>query len=403
MNMKALFLTNEYPPHVYGGAGVHVDYLSRELAKLIEVEVRCFGDQESLGTNPAVRGFELSTDDYTCPKPLRSVFGAVQRSLDFNTENITADLVHCHTWYSHLGGILAKMNYGIPLVITVHSLEPLRPWKREQLGGGYDFTVWLEKTALEMADAVIAVSNGTKADLERLFEIKPERLHVIYNGIDLEEYRPTQKTDALIRYGIDPKRPYLLFVGRITRQKGIIHLARAIPHMDPDFQIVLCAGAPDTPEIAAEMKAAVSEAQGKRSDIIWIEEMVDKKTVHQLYAGAAVFCCPSIYEPFGIINLEAMACETAVVASAVGGIKEVVVDGETGFLVPVEQMLESPFEPTNPEKFERDLAARINQLMADPALQEKFGSAGRKRAEEKFGWSAIAQETERLYGSLLGR
>ncbi|MEO8043682.1 MAG: glycogen synthase [Spartobacteria bacterium] len=401
--MKALFLTNEYPPHVYGGAGVHVDYLSRELAKLIEVEVRCFGDQESLGTNPAVRGFELSTDDYTCPKPLRSVFGAVQRSLDFNTENITADLVHCHTWYSHLGGILAKMNYGIPLVITVHSLEPLRPWKREQLGGGYDFTVWLEKTALEMADAVIAVSNGTKADLERLFEIKPERLHVIYNGIDLEEYRPTQKTDALIRYGIDPKRPYLLFVGRITRQKGIIHLARAIPHMDPDFQIVLCAGAPDTPEIAAEMKAAVSEAQGKRSDIIWIEEMVDKKTVHQLYAGAAVFCCPSIYEPFGIINLEAMACETAVVASAVGGIKEVVVDGETGFLVPVEQMLESPFEPTNPEKFERDLAARINQLMADPALQEKFGSAGRKRAEEKFGWSAIAQETERLYGSLLGR
>ena len=399
--MKALFLTNEYPPHIYGGAGVHVDYLSRELAKLMEVEVRCFGDQESLGTNPEVRGFELSTDDYTCPKPLRSVFGAVQRSLDFNTENITADVVHCHTWYSHFGGILAKLNYGIPLVITVHSLEPLRPWKREQLGGGYDFTVWLEKTALEMADAVIAVSNGTKADVERLFEIKPERLHVIYNGIDLEEYRPTEKTDALVRYGIDPKRPYLLFVGRITRQKGIIHLVRAIPHMDPGFQIVLCAGAPDTPEIAAEMKAAVSEAQGKRSDIIWIEEMVDKKTVHQLYAGAAVFCCPSIYEPFGIINLEAMACETAVVASAVGGIKEVVVDGETGFLVPVEQMTESPFEPTNPEKFERDLAARINQLMADPALQKKFGRAGRKRAEEKFGWGAIAQETKRLYDSLL--
>ncbi len=401
MSMKALFLTNEYPPHVYGGAGVHVDYLSRELAKLIEVEVRCFGDQESLGTNPKVRGFELAADDYTSPKPLRSVFGAVQRSLDFNTENITADLVHCHTWYSHFGGVLAKLNYGIPLVITVHSLEPLRPWKREQLGGGYDFTVWLEKTALEMADAVIAVSNGTKADLERLFEIKPERLHVIYNGVDLDEYRPTEKTDALVRYGIDPNRPYLLFVGRITRQKGIIHLARAIPHLDPDFQIVLCAGAPDTPEIAAEMKAAVHEAQGKRSDLIWIEEMVDKKTVHQLYAGAAVFCCPSIYEPFGIINLEAMACETAVVASAVGGIKEVVVEGETGFLVPVEQMAESPFEPTNPGKFERDLARKINQLMADPDLQKKFGRAGRKRAEEKFGWSAIAQETERLYQSLL--
>ncbi|MGI8957908.1 MAG: glycogen synthase [Chthoniobacterales bacterium] len=399
--MKVLFLTNEYPPHIYGGAGVHVDYLSRELAKLMQVEVRCFGDQESLGTNPAVRGFELSTDDYSCPKPLRPVFGAVQRCLDFNTENITADLVHCHTWYSHFGGILAKWNYGIPLVITVHSLEPLRPWKREQLGGGYDFTVWLEKTAMEMADAVIAVSNGTKADVERLFQVKPERLRVIYNGIDLDEYRPTEETDALVRYGIDPKRPYLLFVGRITRQKGIIHLARAIPYMDRGFQIVLCAGAPDTPEIAAEMKAAVSEAQGKRSDIIWIEEMVDKKTVHQLYAGAAVFCCPSIYEPFGIINLEAMACETAVVASAVGGIKEVVVDGETGFLVPVEQMTESPFEPTNPEKFERDLAARINQLMADPELQKKFGRAGRKRAQKKFAWAAIAQETKRLYESLM--
>jgi alpha-maltose-1-phosphate synthase len=399
--LKALFLTNEYPPHIYGGAGVHVGYLSRELAKSIEVEVRCFGDQQSLGTNPEVRGFSIETDSYTCPKPLRSVFGATQRCLDFNTANIRADVVHCHTWYSHFGGILAKLNYGIPLVITVHSLEPLRPWKREQLGGGYDFTVWLEKTALEMADAVIAVSNGTKADVERIFQIRPERLHVIYNGVDLDEYRPIAATDALVRYGIDPNRPYLLFVGRITRQKGIIYLVRAIQYMDPGFQIVLCAGAPDTPEIAAEMKAAVSEAQAKRSDIIWIEEMVDQKIVHQLYAGAAVFCCPSIYEPFGIINLEAMACETAVVASAVGGIKEVVVDGETGFLVRLEQMKESPFEPTNPEKFERDLAARINELMANPELQRKFGRAGRKRAEEKFGWAAIAQETKQLYESLL--
>jgi glycogen synthase len=398
--VKALLLTNEYPPYTYGGAGVHVDYLSRELAKLIQVEVRCFGDQHSLGTNPEVLGFALASDSYTCPKPLRSVFGALQRCLDFNTRNITADLVHCHTWYSHFGGILARLNYSIPLVITVHSLEPLRPWKREQLAGGYDFTVWLEKTALQMADAVIAVSNATKADLERLFQIKPERLHVIYNGIDLDEYRPIAGADALVGYGIDPKRPYLLFVGRITRQKGIIHLVRAIQYMDADFQIVLCAGAPDTPEIAAEMKSAVKEAQAKRSGVIWIEEMVDKKMVRQLYAGAAVFCCPSIYEPFGIINLEAMACETAVVASAVGGIKEVVVDGETGFLVPVEQMTESPFEPINPEKFERDLAARINELMASPELQKKFGKAGRKRAEEKFAWRAIAQETKRLYDSL---
>jgi glycogen synthase len=283
----------------------------------------------------------------------------------------------------------------------VHSLEPLRPWKREQLGNGYDFTVWLEKTALEMADAVIAVSNGTKADLEQLFRIQPSRLHVIYNGIDLEEYRPTDRTDALASRGIDPARPYLLFVGRITRQKGIIHLVRAIQFMDPNFQIVLCAGAPDTREIGEEMKAAVNEAQAKRKGIVWIDEMVDKETVHQLYTGAAAFCCPSIYEPFGIINLEAMACETAVVASAVGGIKEVVVDGETGFLVPLEQMSESPFEATNPEKFERDLAERINQVMASPELQKKFGNAGRKRAEEKFGWPAIAEQTKQLYSRLL--
>ncbi len=394
-------MTNEYPPHVYGGAGVHVEYLARELAKLMTVEVRCFGDQYSLGTNPEVRGFELETSAYTCPKPLSSVFGAVQRCLDFNTTEMTADIVHCHTWYSHFGGILGKLNYGIPLVITVHSLEPLRPWKREQLGDGYDFTLWLERTALEMADAVIAVSNGTRADLERLFRIEPSRLHVIYNGIDLDEYQPTDRTDALVRHGIDPAQPYLLFVGRITRQKGIIHLVRAIQFMDPDFQIVLCAGAPDTPEIEGEMRAAVSEAQAKRNGIIWINEMVDKKTVHQLYARAAVFCCPSIYEPFGIINLEAMACETAVVASAVGGIKEVVVDGETGFLVPIEQMSESPFEATCPEKFERDLAARINQVMANPELQKKFGRAGRKRAEEKFGWTAIAKETKQLYETLL--
>lgn len=399
--MKALFLTNEYPPYIYGGAGVHVDYLSRELAKSIEVEVRCFGDQRSLGTNPAVRGFELDAGAYTCPKRLRSVFGAVQRCLDFNTIAIEADVVHCHTWYSHFGGILAKLNYGLPLVITTHSLEPLRPWKREQLGGGYDFSLWVEKTALEMADAVIAVSHGTKADVERLFEVRPERLHVIYNGIDLEEYRPTERSDALLRFGIDPARPYLLFVGRITRQKGIVHLARAIPFMDPGFQIVLCAGAPDTPEIAAEMKAAVRAAQKERSGVIWIEEMVDREAVRQLYSHAAVFCCPSIYEPFGIINLEAMACETAVVASAVGGIKEVVVDGETGFLVPVEQMTESPFEPINPEKFERDLAAKINELMANPELQKKFGRAGRKRAEENFGWRAIAKETARLYEALV--
>ena len=399
--MKVLFLTNEYPPYIYGGAGMHVDGLSRELAKTMPVEVRCFGDQRFEKGKLKVTGFELDAGGFTCPKPLQSVFGAVRRCIDFNTTNIEADLVHCHTWYTHFGGILAKLNYAIPLVITVHSLEPLRPWKREQLGGGYDFSVWVEKIALELANAIIAVSNETRRDIERLFDVDLTRVHVIHNGIDLEQYRRVDSTAALKRHGIDPTKPYLLFVGRIARQKGIVHLVRAIQFMDKGFQIVLCAGAPDTPEIAAEMKEAVESAAKKHSDIIWIEEMVDRKAVIELYSHAAVFCCPSIYEPFGIINLEAMACETAVVASAVGGIKEVVVDSETGFLVPLEQMKESPFEPTNPEKFSRDLAARINQLMKDRHLREKFGQAGRKRAEEKFSWSAIAADTRKLYASLL--
>ena len=398
--MKVLFLTNEYPPHIYGGAGVHVGYLSRELAKSMPVEVRCFGDQNFKERNLQVRGFGLDTSDFTCPKPLQSAFGAIRRCTDFNTTNIDADLVHCHTWYSHFGGILAKLNYGIPFVITVHSLEPLRPWKREQLGGGYDFSLWIEKTALEMADAIVAVSGETKRDIERLFEVDPNHVRVIHNGIDLEEYRRVDSTDALKRHGINPDEPYLLFVGRITRQKGIVYLVRAIQFMTPGFQIVLCAGAPDTPEIAIEMQKAIAQAKSERLDIIWIEEMVDRNAVIELYSHAAVFCCPSIYEPFGIINLEAMACGTPVVASAVGGIKEVVVDRETGFLVPLEQMKESPFEPLNPEKFSRDLAGKINQLMNDRRLREKFGKAGRKRVEEKFSWSTIAQKTKALYETL---
>ena len=399
--MKVLLLTNEYPPYTYGGAGVHVEYLSRELSKLMPVDVRCFGDQRVRVGNLTVEGFEVDTEQFSCPKPLRSVFGAVRRCTDFNSKLIDADIVHCHTWYTHFGGILAKKNYGIPLVVTVHSLEPLRPWKREQLAGGYDFSVWVEKTTLEMADAVIAVSRGTKGDIERLFQVDPARVPVIYNGIDLEEYRKVESTAALKRHGIDPTKPYLLFVGRITRQKGIVHLVRAVQFMDPGFQIVLCAGAPDTPKIAEEMKTAVEQAKTKRPDVIWIQEMLDKKSVIEFYSHAAVFCCPSIYEPFGIINLEAMACETAVVASKVGGIPEVVVDGETGFLVPLQQMTESPFEPIDPVKFSRDLAAKINELMAKPDLRERFGKAGRKRAEEKFSWSTIARETKALYESLL--
>lgn len=400
--MKTLFLTNEYPPNVYGGAGVHVDYLSRELARTMDVEVRAFGHQaETLGErgNLRVEGFDVDTAAYTAPRPLRSVLGAVERCVAFNTQDICADVVHCHTWYSHWGGILAKLNYGLPLVITVHSLEPLRPWKREQLGGGYDFTCWLEKTAIEMADAVIAVSQETQEDILRLFQVPEERVPIIHNGIDLDEYQKVATTEALRRYGVDLNIPYVLFVGRITRQKGIIHLVNAIRYLEPGFQVVLCAGAPDTPEIAAEMKAAVDALE--RPGVVWIEEMVPKAAAIELYSHAAVFCCPSIYEPFGIINLEAMACSTPVVASAVGGIKEVVVDGETGILVPLEQMKESPFEPLDPTRFSRDLAAGINRLMRDPALRQKMGKAGRRRAEEKFSWRAIAAQTEALYRRLL--
>jgi glycogen synthase len=286
-------------------------------------------------------------------------------------------------------------------VITVHSLEPLRPWKREQLAGGYEFSLWVEKTALEMADAIIAVSGATKHDIKRLFNVDPKRVHVIHNGIDLNQYRKIDSTGELKRYGIDPAKPYLLFVGRITRQKGFQHLVRAIQFMDRDFQIVLCAAAPDTPELAEEMRIAVERAEAHRPGIIRINEMVDQRTACELYSHAAVFVCPSIYEPFGIINLEAMACETAVVASAVGGIKEVVVDSETGFLVPLEQMKESPFEAIDPEKFARDLAQRVNELMRDRQLRERFGKAGRERVEENFSWAAIAEKTKALYASLL--
>ncbi|MCC5838649.1 MAG: glycogen synthase [Opitutales bacterium] len=401
--MKVLLLSNEYPPHTYGGAGVHVDYLSRQLRNLIEVDVRCFGDQKIREQGFSVTGFPAPTTEQTAPRALQSIFGAIHRCNQFNMQSIDADVVHCHTWYTHLGGIFAKLNYGIPLVITVHSLEPLRPWKREQLGGGYDFSCWVERTALEMADAVIAVSEGTRHDILEHFNVDPKKVHIIYNGVDTEEYRKVDPSPALARFGIDPSQPYVLFVGRITRQKGIIHLVEAIRHMDPGFQIVLCAGAPDTPEIAAEMKAAVEAESARREGIHWVAEMVDRKTLIQLYSGAGVFCCPSIYEPFGIINLEAMACECPVVGSAVGGIPEVVLHDQTGYLVPVAQHREPPYSPLSPEDFARDLAFSINRLMKDPDRRETFGKGGRERAEALFGWNSIAKQTADLYDSLLFR
>jgi starch synthase len=400
--MKALFFTREFPPYVYGGAGVHVEYLAGELAKLMNVDVRCFGDQDEENGNLSIKGFPYDNvvfDDAN--DKLKAVLKTLSTCTQMNADEIDADIIHCHTWYAHFAGIIAKLCYGIPLVITTHSLEPLRPWKREQLGRGYDASSWIEKTAIEMADALIAVSNETKEDVLNHFNVDENKIKVIYNGINLQEYIVTEATSTLDKYGIDKNKPYVLFVGRITRQKGIIHLVNAIQYIDSETQIILCAGAPDTPEISKEMEESVNAVKKTRKNVIWISEMLDKKEVIQLYSHADVFCCPSIYEPFGIINIEAMACETAVVASAVGGIKEVVVEGETGLLIPVEQQKEAPFEPINPDKFSRDLANGINKLINDNTLRNSMAKNGRKRVEETFDWTAIAKQVENLYKSLI--
>ncbi|TMM29375.1 glycogen synthase [Polaribacter aestuariivivens] len=399
--MKALFFTREFPPYVYGGAGVHVEYLANELAKLMEVDVRCFGDQDLKNDNLSVKGypFENIIFDESDDK-LKAVLKTLSTCIQMNAKTINADVVHCHTWYAQFAGIVAKLCYNIPLVITTHSLEPLRPWKREQLGNGYEASSWIEKTAIEMADAIIAVSKETKVDVLKHFNVDESKVKVIYNGINLKEYVVTKETSTLEEYNIDKSKPYVLFVGRITRQKGIIHLVNAIKYIDKETQIVLCAGAPDTKEIGIEMENAVNEVKKTRDNVIWIDKMVTKKEVIQLYSHADVFCCPSIYEPFGIINIEAMACKTAVVASAVGGIKEVVVHNETGLLIPVEQQKEAPFEPENPDKFARDLANGINKIINNPTLKNQMAEKSRKRVEDHFDWVSIAKQVEKLYESL---
>lgn len=399
--MRALILTNEFPPEIYGGAGVHVDELTRNLRPLIELDVRTFGSVAEAEGGWRVRGYPTEHDLERADERLRPMLAALSRDLGMVADPVNADVVHVHTWYTHIAGLLIRLAYGIPLVLTVHSLEPLRPWKREQLGGGYEVSSWVERTAIESADAVIAVSRGTRDDVLRLFDVNPERVHVIHNGIDPDFYAPDSGTDALARHGVDPTVPYVLFVGRITRQKGIVHLVHAIEHLDPGIGVVLCAGLPDTPEIAREMEAGVRAAQAVRPNVVWIGEMISRTDVRQLYSHAAVFCCPSVYEPFGIINLEAAACETPVVASAVGGIPEVVVDGETGLLVPVELSLDDPMTPVDPDRFERNLAGTINALMADAATREVMGRAGRRRAVEHFSWDAIARQTADLYRTLI--
>jgi len=400
--MKVLFYTREFPPYVYGGAGVHVEYLAEELAKLMKVDVRCFGDQNLASENLSVKGFPYDNPNFKdSNSKLKAVFQTLSTGIHMNAAESDADVVHCHTWYAQFAGIIAKLCYGIPLVITTHSLEPLRPWKREQLGRGYDASSWVEKTAIEMADAIIAVSKETKVDVLKHFNVDEKKVKVIYNGINLQQYIVTSETSTLDEYGIDKAKPYVLFVGRITRQKGIIHLVNAIKYIDPDTQIILCAGAPDTDDIAKEMEDSVAEVKKTRENVIWIDKMLEKKEIIQLYSHADVFCCPSIYEPFGIINIEAMACGTAVVASAVGGIKEVVIDGETGILVPVEQQTQAPFEPLDPDRFAKDLADGVNKLIQNKELRETMAIKGRKRVEDYFDWTAIAKQVEDLYKSLV--
>ena len=398
---RVALLSKEYPPYVYGGAGVHVEYLAAALAKSVDVEVRCFGDQHVDDGRLTVRGYGQwdETKRNTDPRFVGAM-DAYARSLAMAKDRLEADLVHCHTWYTDMGGVIAAQLWGIPNILTVHSLEPLRPWKVEQLGNAYHLSAWMERTAIEQADGIVAVSRETKADVLRLFDVDPARVHVIHNGIDLDQYKAVTATDVLTRHGIDPARPFLLFVGRITRQKGIIHLVNAIPDIDPNLQIVLCAGAPDTPEIGAEMEKGVAAAAATRPGVIWIREMLPRADVIQLYTHAAVFCCPSVYEPFGIINLEAMACSTAVVATKVGGIPEVVVPEETGLLVDP-GLRDGSFDPADPAGFAKALAAAVNRVAGDAALRERFGAAGRKRVEDDFSWNAIAAQTLAMYEQVM--
>ncbi len=442
--MRVGLMTREYPPYVYGGAGVHVEYLSRELAKQIEVEVHAWGSvpahEEIPGhTEPPNPNLEVHFEqpwsaitDGTGAK-FKGALEALSLNLLQQLHLDKLDVVHTHTWYVAMAGFWAKKLYGVPFVLTTHSLEPLRAWKAEQLGSGYALSSWMERTAILDADAIVAVSNGTKADILKAYpDVDPARIHVIYNGIDLQQYQYTEDTSALDKYGVDKTRPYVLFVGRITRQKGVTHLVDAIQYLPPGTQVVLCAGAPDTPEIAAEMREkveavrkmtpgsqpaavevhtppgvqpeghaiATGDPRGIGHNIVWIEQMVTKEEAIQLYSHCAVFCCPSVYEPFGIINLEAMACGAPVVASATGGILEVVVEGETGHLVPFTQDPETTF-PLDPERFAKDLAEKLVALLGDPEKAKAFGTAGRKRVEAQFSWTAIAEQTAMLYGQLI--
>lgn len=401
--MRVALLTREYPPEVYGGAGVHVDYLARELARRVDVTVHCWGPPRppSGPGLPLVRSYDAWAG-LAGNSPHLAALRAVSVDLVMAAHAEGADLVHSHTWYANFAGHLAKLVYGIPHVATVHSLEPLRPWKAEQLGGGYALSSFCERTALEAADAIIAVSAENRRDILSVYPaISPQRVKVVYNGIDTEEYKPDPAVDVLARYGVDIDRPSVVFVGRITRQKGVEHLVEAALHIDPAAQIVLCAGAPDTPELGREVAERVERAQIERGGVVWIEGMVSTAEKIQLLSHATVFVCPSIYEPLGIVNLEAMACEAAVVATNTGGIPEVVVEGETGLLVPFDPIDLHTRAPRDPHRFARDIADRVNAVLADPERAAAMGRAGRERVMTCFSWPSIAERTVSLYADLV--
>lgn len=397
--MKILLLTNEYPPHIYGGAGVHVKHLSVALVRLEDgrhhLQVLCFGDQALRQDNLAVAGIPDAG-----PQGLHhpGILGPLYRNLVMTGSVAEADVVHCHTWYTYLAGCLIKQIRQIPLVVTTHSLEPHRPWKKEQLGEGYFASLWLERTAMHNADGIIAVSGAMKKDVRALYGVDEQRIRVIYNGIDTGRFKLTQNPERIASYGIDPSRPYVLFVGRVTRQKGIIHLVNALAGLYAGTQVVLCAGAPDTEQIGREMRERVEAVRRAfEGPIVWISQMVPESDLVVLYSHAAVFVCPSVYEPFGIINLEAMACHTPVVAAAVGGIPEVVQHGKTGLLVPFAPAGDGDPEPRDPEQYAHDLASAINELMGSAQTRKQMGVAARRRVEDHFSWHSIARQTLEYY------
>ena len=408
--MRVDLLTKEYPPFIYGGAGVHVNELAKVLRPLADVRVHAFGGPREPGTEGAddgVTGYPEIAELDGANAALRT-FG-VDLEMAQGTEG--TDLVHSHTWYANLAGHLAGLLHGVPHVISAHSLEPLRPWKAEQLGGGYALSSWAEKTAYEAASGIIAVSNGMREDILRCYPaVDPERVKVVHNGIDLEAWKHPQGQEAdaqaaatLKRLGIDPDRPTIVFVGRITRQKGLPHLLRACEQLPADVQVILCAGAPDTPEIKAEVEGLVARLREKRTGVVWIEEMLPRPELIAVLAASDVFVCPSVYEPLGIVNLEAMAVGLPVVGSATGGIPDVIVDGETGLLVPIEQVQDGTGTPIDPARFEADLAERLTTLVTDTEAAKTMGQAARRRVEEHFAWEAIAQRTMDVYNWVLGQ